>query len=309
MTWYLLPATIGLLIKGYILCKSLNGPKDTKGFISLISIFAMHNLCEFIAYLHFLDGRAMDLILRSYYVTTIFLILYVVLYAIEICNFKLWKPVLQLMYAGTAAFCLVIVSTNLIVAGADPIGYAVTAVQGPYYLIFKIFVAAAFSATFAILYAGYKSAKDSLLANRVLCVFIALCPIFILGFVSVVTLSFGAKINAAGILPLCTTFFVWAMIANESRHRLTDLRRFLPLSPERHTTTAIIATVDEYLVDGIGLNEAEARLKKIMVEYKIGKNDHNVTRAADQMGVNRTTLHAWLKKYESQQKKSPTKGA
>jgi len=55
------------------------------------------------------------------------------------------------------------------------------------------------------------------------------------------------NVNAAGILPVATALFLAILLKGESKHKLSDIRRFLPFSPERKITGDIMELVDAYV--------------------------------------------------------------
>ena len=113
------------------------------------------------------------------------------------------------------------------------------------------------------------------------------------------TMGSEIKLTAAATMPLCTALFIMIIVRSESSHYITDLRRYLPSSAEYQTNAKVSRAVNHYLIGDKNFKETQTSIERLLVEHKLNKTDYNVTHAADQMGINRTTLHTWLKKYDS----------
>jgi len=236
MSVYFLPALISLLFKLIILAVAMRGGKVSTVFLSLIVIFAFHNAIELIGYFMFLNGHDIDIFFRPYYVASIFMATYVLLHGLALSGLNNKYSTLILLTLATS-LSIVSLYGDAIVAGQYSIGYSATAVEGPYYWVFALYVPIVLLSNVAVLTNGYKRAETQLDSIRCAYSLVALAPLIITFSVAIIFKLADSGLNAAGIVPVATTLFLIIVLKSESQHKLSDVRRFLPFSLERKTSS------------------------------------------------------------------------
>lgn len=298
MSVYFLPALISLVFKLFILVLVLRGGKISGLFLSLILIFACHNAIELIGYIQFSNNQAIELMFRSYYVISTFLITFILLHGLAISerNSNLTTFVL---IAITMSVSVLMLFTDSIIAGHYSIGYSVTAIQGPFYLAFVLYLVAKLLANVVTLLQGYLRAKSTLGSIRCAYSLVALAPVMIVVVTAIILKMTNSGINAAGIFPIATTLFLLLIVKGESQHKLMDIRRFLPFSAERKAATDVIQIMDEYTSrNNSGADSFKAlrnSIEKKIIFYTLHRCDYNVSKAAEMMGFeSRSTLYSMM---------------
>ena len=302
MNIYIIPALFALLIKLVILVSAYRSIKGSQAFFNIVAVFALHNICEVLAFLKF-GGANFGYVLISYYVTSIWALAVVFFYAIDISHYK--NSILNgTVIAVTAALTLALMFSGLIVNGTQSIDYTITAVRGPFYWAFQLYALTMFVLLLVTLVFGYRRAKDHAVEIQCLTVLFALAPLLLLGCGTMLAMNLGYKVTAAIILPLATTAFLFITLLSESKHRLTDIRRFLPWSPERKTSNEIMDIFTAYSRDAVEYRQAVSQIEKLLVLHKYQKNGENASATAELMGMPRSSLYSIFNRLEIESKGS-----
>jgi len=303
MSVYVLPSLIGLLFKLFILVYAVRDKAISKTILFLIMVFACHNLIEFVGYIQFLDEQTVAFLFRTYYVATILMIASLPVHSLFTTR---TFDNNQAFAAGvgflTAVLIVGVLFTNLIVAGNFSIGYAVTAITGPYFMLFVGFVFFSLLSSVWFLARGYIHAEHELNSMRSLYSLAAVAPLFVILSTGIIFKVIGVNINFAGLVPLATTFFVFLILKTESKHQLTDIRRYIPFSRERKASMQILQLMDNYAQNSSGVDsyqELRNGIERQAIQYTLEKCDHNITKAAQMMGLqNRSTLYSMIKRLD-----------
>jgi hypothetical protein len=291
MNLYILPALLALMIKVGVLVIAHRSERHSPGFIKLVLVFALHNLCEVLLFIEFFLAGSNDLTLRAYYVSSIWGLVFVLLYGMEVAHYK--QPTLRLVaLAGATLLSVMVLASGYVVAGSHAIGYVFTATKGPLYFLFQVYSMAAMMTVFAVLVFGYRSAKSHMTEIQCLSTVASFLPLILLSVLIMMLMNLGFEINATAILPIATSAFLCILLLTESHHRLTDIRRFLPGSPERRTSHEIMDIFSRYARDDMEYRAAVSEIEKMLVMHKYQKNDRNASATAQRMGMPRSSLYS-----------------
>jgi len=300
MSVYVLPALIALLAKMAILISAYRSIQNSRTFFNMVIVFGLHNLCEFLVFVQFGEAN-FGYVLTAYYVTSVWGLAFVLFYALEISQNK--GRVLTQAIAGLAVvLSIVLLTSNMLVDGARSIGYVMTAVRGPFYWVFQLYSAAMFLLIVGFLVSGYRRAREHIVEIQCLSMLCALSPLVILGFLVMLLMNMGFNINAATILPIATTAFLVIALLSESKHGLTDIRRFLPWSPEKRTSNEIMDIF--YARDEVDYRQAVSDIEKLLVVHKYQKNGENASATAELMGMPRSSLYSIFNRLKIESKGS-----
>ena len=291
MSFLFLPAAIALLVKLFILYFAKNRSHQSTFFLPLVCVLACHNLCEVLGFFEFTASGGLSFLLNVYYAITTFVVLIIYFYSKEISQSKSkLREYAALAFASVLS--LLILFTDFVVAGDKSIGYIITAVKGDYYFVFQIFVVTMIVAIITELVNGYRNADTHITQTQCVISILALGPVILVGLVTMVCLYLGVELSGAILFPVATTFFLLIMLVSESKHKLTDVRRFVPFSPENSTANEIITIFDRFAYDDIEYREAIGDIEKLLVTYKYQKNGGNASTTAKLMGMPRSSLYS-----------------
>jgi len=297
MSVFLLPAMASLILKLFVLFVAVRSRRVSIVFLSLICVFAVHNAIELIGYVQFLNNQSIVALFRLYYVAAVFSVMYILLHGLAISRFESTiTTIISVVCAGVLS--LLLLFTDSVIAGQYSIGYSVTAIKGAYYWLFVAFVLVALSVNIAVLLYRYRSAASQIESIRCLYSLFALSPIFLVSVITIGLKIMDSSINAAALSPIASALFLVIMLKGESKHKLSDIRRFLPFSPEREISSNIMELVDGYVKNAEqadAYKNLQAGIEREIVFYTLGKCDNNVTKTAEMMGLkNRSTLYSMM---------------
>jgi len=180
------------------------------------------------------------------------------------------------------------------VSGTQNLGYTLTAIKGQLYVVFQLFVPLTLVYSVVILYRGFTKAEDLNTQSNCLISLIALAPIVLILVTVISLMASGVKVNASGMLPIGTSLFLYILIKYESKHEITDIRRWIPNSRQRILTNELMKLSSLYSMDKIGYKEMLAEFEKLAIEYKYHESGGNVSEAARRMKLKRTTLYSMI---------------
>jgi len=297
MSIFFIPALLSFLLKIYILILNLTRDKISIVFLSLIIIFALHNGIELFGYLSLFNSGDASAFFRPYYVITIYLISYLLLHSLSVTGYENKAVTSLLLLIATFLSSLVIFS-DTIVMGYTSIGYSITATEGKYYSFLSAFILINLFTTVTVLIHRYRNAPTSLDAKPCLYSLYALAPIILAFSLTVIFKMAQIEFNAAGVVPIATTVFLVIVLKTEGQHKLSDIRKFLPLSLEKQTANNFMSTLDYYIAHQ---NEKDifktihADIEKQIICYSLEKCSYNVSKTTKMMGLkNRSTLYSMM---------------
>jgi len=301
MSVFFAPALASLIFKVFVLSLVVRGGKVSIMFLSLICVFAFHNAIELIGYVQFLNDSSVELYFRPYYVATIYVFMYVLLHGLAISRFENTVLTSVLVLIATA-LSLLVIFTDTIVAGHYSIGYSVSAIEGPFYWVFSLYILITLIASTSALLYRYRSAVSQLESVRCLYSLFALSPLILVSLVVLALKAAEVNINGAVLIPIATAVFLAIVLKGESQHKLSDIRRFLPFSPERAISNNLMELIDGYTHGGNqtdAYKNLHASIEREIIFYTLNKCDNNITRTTQMMGLkNRSTLYSMMNRLE-----------
>lgn len=291
MSIYVIPAIIALAFKIFILFVSRRGGRMSNHFVFMVLVFAFHNLCEVLCFWEYFHNIKGEYLLRTYYVISLLGLLAIGLHCSRVSGQggKLFEIA---MLITSAIVSLLILFTDMIVSGTTSWGYIFTAMRGEFYWIFQVVSLNSIVCISGLLVLGYRKSENH--DSQIQCVYmgLALLPLICAMVLVISLMNFGFKINAAAILPIATTLVLFCILASERRHKLTDVRRFIPYSDERKTSNEIMEIFSSYARDESNYRDAVSDIERLLVQHKYKKNDCNASSAAELMGMPRSSLYS-----------------
>jgi len=301
MSIYFVPALAALLFKLFVLAYVLRGGKVSVVFLSLIIVFAAHNAIEIVGYFQFISGQVSDVFIRLYYVATAFAILYMLLHGLAVSRLESVIIMSTLIAVATVVSALTLFS-DLLITGQYSIGYTISATKGHYYWLFATYMLIFLSCNFAVLIYGHSAAKSRLDSVRCVHSLLALTPIMLVFTLAVIFKVADVAINATGLVPIATAIFLAIVLKTESKHRLSDLTRLMPMSMERQTSNQFMDLLDGYINNSNQDNAyktLQAGIEREIIMYSLKKCDNNVSHTTKMMGLkNRSTLYSMMNRLD-----------
>jgi regulatory Fis family protein len=298
MSIYAIPSFFALVIKAWLLWysqKALLENNRSLGFL-LLALFCL-NFAEFNLFF-FIDrpDEAMGW-MRFYWVSVVlsvsgFLYLSGVLSGYFI-NYK-YIASLSLIMIGTILF------SNVLIAGAESIGYSVTRIQGTYYFLLPIYILFSLTAGLSLLgYAGFFH-KNVWTRKKCSIVFLAMLPTVLAVFVVLSLMQSGIHVNATVVVSVTIIIFLLAIIFTETKYSLLNLLRIAPLSKESRYLKSVLNPSIGFLCDVY--SGKKLRLKDQMKEIEMAyimavveENNGDKLAAAKQLGISKSGIHAKIK--------------
>ena len=194
---------------------------------------------------------------------------------------------------------LIALTTDHILAGASELSYTLTAVRGNYYWLYQVFMVVSIVLTIACLVSNYRDSDEPEQEVRNFYALASMAPLIIVTIVVVVLMKLGFGVNATFVFPIASTAFLLILIKgkySQSLHR--DPRGIVPNSLEARLASIITQANTQYSLEKISHKELMATLEKAVIQYKYQKNNGNVSRTANSMKIDRSTLYNKFKTLE-----------
>lgn len=295
-----LPAVIGFLLKVWVLYITRTHAVRDLLFYSLLCVFALQNLWEIIGFFEKDTGIPMQWYFRTYYVLLIAVTAFLVIYALKVARISRTSFVFYSVIWAVASISLAfaILFTDLVVAGYKPAAYTLTAIQGPLYVLFRLFTLGTIVTVISALIYGYRTSSTRRAEIQNLYFLLALAPLILVSLLVTALLMLGISFNMAVVFPLATTLFVLILALSETEHGITDIRIYLPFSAERQLVTRLTKSGALFSIRKRSLKQTSDDIEKALLLYSLSKNEYRVSAAAKDMGVNRTTLYSICRRHE-----------
>ena len=288
---YMIPAMLAVVVSLFVIWAASQGSSKSRFFIPMVIAFTLFHITEIVGLILFNQSHTIHSIIRLYYVLSLIGLSLISLYAIEVSKIKV-RGVKPAIVAVALTFAFLCFGTDMIIAGVQSVGYSPTVIKGPGYIIFRILSAAFLISIAVFLYQGYCKANSHEVQIQCVYTIYALLPITIICLFLLILMAAGNEISAVGVLPVGSIMFLLITLGSEKRHNLTDIRRLVPGSSERKTSSEIMKVVSRYARDDILYRDAVGEIERLLVTQKYKKNDNNASATAELMGMPRSSLYS-----------------
>lgn len=297
MEYFVLPALIALLIKLAVLVLARKSEKTSRLFLTMVALFALHNLTEVAVIFGLYSGEISTYMLRAYYAVTVVSLAYIVIYALEIAKQGVVRNWMAALLPTSLLMVGLVITTDLVVAGSESIGYTVTAVRGEYYAAFQLFSLAMLTLAMFVLVRGFLKARDELTQVQSLYTAIAVTPVFLVGLIVLIVMQLEVQISAALLMPVATSAFLFLTFRSEREHGLTDIGAMIGSSRKRITANIVADLTQQYLDDRVSLKDAKNEFERQLLQHNLDRFGNNVSKTARELGMKRTTIYSMVKKH------------
>lgn len=300
MEIYILSA-VGLLIKIYVFFISQHVERKSY-FYTMLAFFAIHNLSELFLLMPLEYSSGAEYIIKSYYASTFCALTFMVIYAIKISQIPILEKLMKPILAIGLGLAIISITTDLIAQGMLEIGYTRTAERGASYIVFPVFVLFTLVFTIATLVTAIRKAisVDAMVQSYI--VLLALAPLLLCSFILLPIITMGLNMNATGIVPICTTAFLYIIVKTEAIHKMSDIRHLLPFSPERKFAQELLKIASLYSKEEIDHKQFRNDIEREALKYKYMNSGENISEMSRIMGMNRSSVYSILSRHEELKK-------
>ena len=289
---YAIPIILALLIKvGLMIFAKRKGIKSEYLF-GLIIVFVFQNIAELSLFIEYDFGNSGYFFTRAYYVAASVTSIFACYYAFEIeRNNQLSTLLHYILLPAFGLLILTVMATDYIIVGSTPISYGITAVKGKAYWCFQIMVLAVVFFVGYILVSGYRRELNQVAQLRCAYGLLAFLPVIVTVLFVLALMAIGYKFNAMAVYPISTTAFIFILVLSERKHRLTDVRQYIPNSLESGLSSKTRDAISLYSQEKLSHKELISALNKADVDYKLRKLKGNVAHTAVSMKEPRSSLY------------------
>ena len=287
---YTIPAVLGILIKLSILYFASTSQRS-KPFILFITLLSVHNLSELLLFYYQFSGSDALFAMRMYYACIAGVAAGMCVYAVDITKTKNKNLIQLIIFSLFSVFSLLVMFTPWIIIGSQPISYAITAIKGNYYYLFQLMAICSIVFTLFILVRTFLSTKETQTKIKSAYLLASLIPGVLISIGVIMLMNAGYQINAMSIFPIGTTLVVLITLKGESKHQMTDIRRFLPFSKERKISNQLMDIISDYSINQQPHKKTINEIEKVLIQYAYEKSGRCKSSTAKRIHVSRSTLY------------------
>lgn len=292
MTWVMMPAVVGMCIKLWVLIAVKQSTWMNGALIGFVSVTVVQNLNELLLFHAFNLNWDTNFLIRSYYLCTIWAMVYGFYYLMDLSKYPLVKYVAIVILIAAISLTMLLLFTDIVVAGSIRLSYVATAIKGSNYWTYQLFTLVTISGWIGCLILNYRNAVKPKDEVRHFYTLIGLAPLALVSLILLVLIGAGWPLNATIILPLASTLFLLVTIRGMSLHdKHQDIRSLLPFSLENLIFNKINKANTQYAFENMSHKELMTTIERAAIEYKLRKNNGNVSKTAKSMKVERSTLY------------------
>ena len=298
-----IPATIALIMKLLLLYyggRELRKNKESKTLFALLLMMVVMGIVELASFHYANNPELFAVFLRVYYVSLVVLGAFLLQLSL-LTVYKTLSNKIDLINFGLATLmCFLILFTDMIIAGAQSIGYSVTRIPGELYWIAQIYGITMIFSSLCILALYYIKATDPATKVKIvyvlLAVFCQALPILIV----IPLMAVGIKVNATFVFPIGNVLFLCFVTYAVKKERLYDIRFWLPFS-NRYKLFKAYNGLFMVSKDGSEMSAKEHRrvfekvyLLTMILNYK---DSHSQREMAQKMGISESSLSKKRKEF------------
>ena len=234
---YITMTTLGMLTKLWAFSVTRKHWRNSPIYyltMGLVCVLLAQSLIEFYSYLPALKEHppGQYRAVLGYYICVMLFVSILPFIGLQLTRKKsltIWTKIF-LAYNSTVLFLLIF--TDLIMSGALKLEVSYTAVRGDFYFLFVI---SAFVSIGFIVYSLSKKADGtsnfvSIRANNILLTSI---PFILFSAFILLSKLAGINVNAIGILPICFSLFIVAIVNSICHEQITDYSYWIPFSKKK----------------------------------------------------------------------------
>ena len=297
------PAAFALIYKFLLFYWAGSSLTQNRSSLTLFALLVLMTICngiEIIGYKYYDNPEAVEIFLRVYYVSLMIIFAFLVQLVLLSVFENLSKKIDWLNFGVVALICLLLLLTDLVVAGAQSNGYSVTRVPGGFYWVAPVYASTMLFVALTLIAYGY--VKSNLPGEKVqfIYLFLAVLSLAIPVLVAIAAMALGYSINAAFIFPIGVTCFLGFLTHAIQNDKLLDIRFWLPFTTRNQLRKAM---KEELMVYRSGWtmsakerkqNQEKIFILKMILDYQGSCTQKEI---AEKMGISESSLSKKLKEY------------
>lgn len=294
LTFYVLPSVVALSLKLMIFWFGRHSFKVASMWLWLffVGLFGV-NTAELIAFYFTSIPEKGFFVLSAYYIFSVITCFSMLFLSLENAGklTELIKRILLVCFVITVVSLLV---PGIALLGVESIGYSITRIAGPYYIVVQLGVLLPLISSLLIsaYYSFYSSVYSVRKKSQVL--LIACLPAFISVIIIMFLMQLGFQINASVILSLMITLALLILIYTEKRECQYKFMSLIPRTKEY----MFVKKLANLIVDPtVGLEQGRELIEYEMIMEALSLSGGNKIKAASILGISRQTLSRKIEKY------------
>ena len=300
MEIYALPSAIALAIKFWLFVRARHVLFEENIVLGLFlaALFCL-NLFELIAFSYVNDLPNARPVLLLYYTSILLIIASFINLSSCLSGLSIfYQP--WLYYSLVGGLSLLLFGSDLLIAGVQSIDYSITRIPGEYYWVIQVYIVGGLLVPLTLLSVGAIRQNQRFQRRRCLVVLLGFFPTILSAIGVAVLMQLGYKINASVLISCTITFFLMVLIITENKTAQFNLLRWVPFTQERRQFKASYSLVLDALSQThyeqpIQLKERLQQLEDQIIELAVLSTGGNQARAAEQLGISKSTLNRKLK--------------
>ena len=278
----ILLTAVGFFIKSVALVESIKNYRR-KSFLSkldwLILILMLQSFGEFYFYILAPDFWLSDYLLRFYYATSFITAFLGPVVVAEINNSRQPSILDKISKPLVLSLILLVLCSDLIIAGTTHTGISLTRIAGPLYWLFQLIILTSITLTFYILVNACYT-KDGLTKVKAESLTLSFVPYALFIVLIIALMAFFKGINAIGILPILMSLFMLALVKYSTGEKIHDLTYWVPFSKRRKLINQLARPFISVCEEGIEV-DIKKEYDSIVAQHALQLFNGNQTKAAN----------------------------
>ena len=261
--WILaVPAILCFFVKLFLTLR-IRSALVRNSFSALLIVSLVHSLTEILGVFSIYYWENSEHIFRFYYVVSSWCLGMALIYILDFTKSNLIFR--NSIYSAVSLITILFIFTDVIISGYIVKGSVITAIKSPDYWIFSVFAIFCVFCSLGVLAMALMKERALIRRIKAMYLLVGLLVPFA-GVVSILALMMaGFNINAVAIIPVLTLpFFI---ISSESKHGISDIRRFMPWSPESKLTSKVMDIVNQSTLRQKSYQQAKKEINEELFRY------------------------------------------
>ena len=303
MGFIYVPAMAALLVKFIVLAhggRSLAKTCLSRTYLSLLAVMTITNVIELLGYYYGDSLASTLLLLKIYYVALIWLLAFLLQLSWLIIKKTVAYKIGIVNYSASTIVTLLVLFSDLILAGARANGYTVTRIPGDYYVVMQLSLIIMITSAIATTIYGAACGANQFVKIQSIRLLIAIACLALPLLAALAFQLLNINITAAFFLPIGITFSILMLHNTILADELTDIRVYIPFTKLRAIQ---LKNRKQYVVHVDGTELSAKQKQKINEEVvltralEIHKKD-NQKEVAEVLKLSESTISKKKKEYK-----------
>lgn len=294
---YMMPSIFALALKITIFWFGRHSMKTATPWLwaFFLALFGL-NLFELTSFYNIESSQFALLILKGYYTCALASCSSLLLIALHNTG-KAKKFTVGITIFLSTLFIVTTLIPNAAISDVKSIGYSITRVAGPFYVIIQAGILVPLIATILLSLHSCFFSRDYFQRRKSQILLIACSPTFIAVFVVMLLMQMGFKINASVIVSITINITLLILIYTECTERQYRFMTIIPKTKENHFVKNLSLLITD---PTIGLEKGRLLIEKEMIKETLLLTKGNKITAAKILGVSRQTLHRRINTFDQE---------